>query len=89
MNNREVYDLVCLSEEKKWNPQSVVDAQFSLPYAIAHAAIRGKVSLDTFQAEGLGDARVRALTPRVRARLDVEGQGDSGAAPSRCRATSR
>jgi 2-methylcitrate dehydratase PrpD len=76
VNNREVYDLVCVSEERKWNPQSVVDAQFSLPYAIAHAAVRRKVSLETFQPEALADARVRALMPRVKARLDVAGQGD-------------
>ncbi|BBK35315.1 hypothetical protein STAQ_03930 [Allostella sp. ATCC 35155] len=76
VSNKEVYDLVCRTEEQKWNPQSVVDAQFSLPFTVASAAVHGAVSLDTFQPAGLADAAVRALLPRVRVTLEVEAQGE-------------
>lgn len=76
VTNREVHDLVCLSRERKWNPQSLTDAQFSLPFAVAHAAANGGVGLETFQPAGLADAGARALLPRIDAVLDVAAQGE-------------
>lgn len=76
VTNREVHDLVCLSRERKWNPQSLTDAQFSLPFTVAYAAVHRKVDLATFQPAGLADGEVRALLPRVETVLDLEGQGE-------------
>lgn len=76
VTNREVHDLVCQSRERKWSPQSLTDAQFSLPFTVAHAAANRQVGLDTFQPAGLADARARALLPRVEAILDLEAQGE-------------
>jgi 2-methylcitrate dehydratase PrpD len=76
VTNREVHDLVCLSRERKWNPQSLTDAQFSLPFAVAYAAANGGVGLETFQPEGLANAGARALLPRIDAVLDVSAQGE-------------
>jgi len=76
VTNREVHDLVCLSRERKWNPQSLTDAQFSLPFTVAYAAANRKVGLETFQPSGLSDERARALLPRVETILDLEGQGE-------------
>jgi 2-methylcitrate dehydratase PrpD len=77
VTNSEVYDLVCETKERKWNPTTVVDAQFSLPFMVAHAAVHGTVSLDTVQPKGLHDARVRKLMPRVYATTSNGGQGSS------------
>lgn len=76
VTNREVFDLVCQSRERKWNPQSLTDAQFSLPFTVAHAAVEGRVDLTTFQPDGLANSRVRELLPRIEAVLDLDGQGD-------------
>jgi 2-methylcitrate dehydratase PrpD len=76
VTNREVHDLVCLSRERKWNPQSLTDAQFSLPFTVAYAAANRQVGLDTFQPAGLADSRARALLPRIEAVLDLEAQGE-------------
>jgi len=76
VTNREVHDLVCMSKERKWNPRSLTDAQFSLPFTVAHAAVHGRVGLESFQPEGLADAGVRALLPKVEATLDVSAQGE-------------
>jgi 2-methylcitrate dehydratase PrpD len=76
VTNREVHDLVCQSRERKWNPQSLTDAQFSLPFTVAYAAANRRVGLDTFQPAGLADEGARALLPRVEAILDLEAQGE-------------
>ncbi len=76
VTNREVHDLVCTSRERKWNPQSLTDAQFSLPFTVAYAAAHGGVGIETFQPAGLADERARALLPRVEAELDVSAQGE-------------
>lgn len=76
VTNREVHDLVCLSRERKWNPQSLTDAQFSLPFTVAYAAANRQVGLDTFQPAGLADSRVRNLLPRVETILDLDAQGE-------------
>lgn len=73
---REVYDLVCQSRERKWNPQSVTDAQFSLPFTVCHAAVHGGFSLRAAQPEALADVEVRSLLPRFHARLTAGDQGD-------------
>ncbi len=76
VTNREVHDLVCLSRERKWNPTSLTDAQFSLPYTVAHALVHRKVGFDTFKPAGLTDPRVRALLPRIEVDLDLSAQGE-------------
>jgi len=76
VTSREVHDLVCLSRERKWNPQSLTDAQFSLPFNVAYAAANGGVGLHTFQPAGLADEGARALLLRVEATLDMSAQGE-------------
>ncbi|MEQ9328908.1 MAG: MmgE/PrpD family protein [Rhodospirillales bacterium] len=75
VTNKEVYDLVCLSRERKWHPTTVVDAQFSLPFTMAFAAINGNVDLSLLAPEARKDADVLALTQRVDAVLNLESQG--------------
>lgn len=74
VTNREVHDLVC--EPRKWQPVTLTDAQFSLPYAVAHAAAHRGVDLDTFQPAGLADPAARRLMAKVRAHLDLGSQGE-------------
>lgn len=77
VTNREVHDLVCESRERKWNPQSLTESQFSLPFAVAHAAVHRAVGLGTFQPDGLADPVVRKLMQKIEVDLDVESQGQS------------
>lgn len=59
------YPFVCVPKEKKYDPQTSIDGQFSVPYLVATAALKGSVSFDDFSAEALRNASVRALMQRT------------------------
>ncbi len=50
---------------KKYNPQSVVDAQFSMPFGAAIAALDGAAGLDQFTLEKTRSPKVRELMNKV------------------------
>ena len=49
----------------RFNPRTIVDAQFSLPYVVACALATGQVDLGSFSAERLRDSTVRRLMARL------------------------
>ena len=53
--------IVAEPRESKLNPQSIVDAQFSMPFGAAVAIIYGQAFLDQYCMENLGSERVRKL----------------------------
>ena len=56
------------------SPSTVMQAQFSLPFAVSAALRHGTVDLGTFEPEGLADPDVRALAERVSVHLDESAQ---------------
>jgi 2-methylcitrate dehydratase PrpD len=58
-------------EAQKRRPATAIDAKFSLPFTVATALRRGRVTLDDFTAHALGDATVLALADRVRYEADT------------------
>ncbi len=81
--NRQAYNLVCAPLDLKRRPLSVVDAQFSVPYTVAAAIVRGDVSLDTFTTEAMNDPEILSMAKKVTPRVDegIERQGARGIAP--------
>src|SRR5262249_48700417 len=65
VTNREVYDLVCETRERKWHPETVVDCQFSLAFVVAYALVHGGMSLKALEPSGMHDPEVRALMQRI------------------------
>ncbi|MFC4001621.1 MmgE/PrpD family protein [Prauserella oleivorans] len=53
---------------------SLLDAQMSIPYAVAVAVERGRVALTEFDDEARGDAEVRRLTRAVTVEVDQHAQ---------------
>jgi len=51
--NREDYDMICEPLSIKRNPRTVVDAIYSLPYALSVAFMQGKIGLEDFTVEGI------------------------------------
>jgi 2-methylcitrate dehydratase PrpD len=64
--------IVAEPHDVKRRPRTPYDAQFSLPYSVAAALVDGRVDLDTYAAERLGDPRVLALADRVVCRPDPD-----------------
>jgi 2-methylcitrate dehydratase PrpD len=58
--------IVAEPRDRKLNPTNSVDAQFSLPYALAVALARGSAGLDDFSPKAIADPVVRRLMPLVR-----------------------
>ena len=52
-------------------PHSAPEAQFSLPYVLAHALVHGSVRLDAFGPKRLADPLIRALMQRTRIAADA------------------
>jgi 2-methylcitrate dehydratase len=56
----------------KHEVSTVVSAQASLPFALAVAAVRGRVGVDEFTDEAVADPVVRAMIPRTVVHQDTE-----------------
>ncbi len=65
------FPIVCEPEDAKRRPRSVVDQQFSLPFGIAVALVRGAASPAEFVAGTADDPAVTALMDRVVAVRDL------------------
>ncbi len=59
------WGIVAEPRAKKYNPESVVDAQFSMPFGAAVAAIDGAAGLDQFTTEKARSPRIRELMNKV------------------------
>jgi len=59
------WGIVAEPRDKKYNPASVVDAQFSMPYGAAVAVIDGAAGLDQFTLEKVNSPQVRKMMQKV------------------------
>ncbi len=64
------WTVVCIPEESKWNPQTIPECQFSLPYTVATAAYEKDFFLDAFMPEARARQDVRELMTRIHAKED-------------------
>jgi 2-methylcitrate dehydratase PrpD len=58
--------------ESKYNPQSIVDAQFSMPFGAAAALLYGKAGLKEFQPSTIRSRPVRETMKKVECSIDPE-----------------
>ena len=61
---------VCEPLANKRRPANSYDAQFSIPYVIAAALLRGKFTLDELEDDALRDPAILALAARVDYEID-------------------
>jgi 2-methylcitrate dehydratase PrpD len=59
------WGIVAEPRDKKYNPESVVDAQFSMPFGAAIAAMEGAAGLDQFTVEKVRSPKIRELMNKV------------------------
>ncbi|MFH1485499.1 MAG: MmgE/PrpD family protein [Chloroflexota bacterium] len=72
VNSRESWDECCQPVEKKRAPQNPIEAQFSLPYGVAVAVAKRKVSLASYTPEGIKDPEVLRIAQLVKPVMDPE-----------------
>ncbi|RLI80910.1 hypothetical protein DRP07_08390 [Archaeoglobales archaeon] len=58
--------------QRKQNPQNVVDAQFSLPFAVAVAILKGRLTVDEYNDNTLNDIGVKKMMKKVSVRHNEE-----------------
>ena len=64
------WPLIAEDIERKRDPQNVVDAQFSAPYAAAVALVSGRAGLAQFSEDLIRDERIRGLMARTSCHRD-------------------
>lgn len=64
------YQMVCVPEEVRLAPKTIVEAQFSIPYTVAAAWIDGELNISHFSDETIRRADILALAARVRPYVD-------------------
>lgn len=67
-------NMLCHPEERKRKPVTHVDAQFSLPWAIAVAICKNKTGIYEFRGDVLHDHEVLALAQKVKWDFDPEAE---------------
>ncbi len=56
--------------EACWNPKTVAEAQFSMPYTLATMATHGKVFIDDYTPQALDRPETRKMMTRIKAKID-------------------
>ena len=70
------FALVAEPVDKKLDPQSVVDAQFSMPFGAALAILRKDAFLDRYQMDEINDPGIRECMKRIKCIRDSELNSD-------------
>ena len=70
--NRQSYEAVCTPVAMRKAPKTNVQAQFSIPFTVACALVKGNVGLANFTEEGLRDPAVLALAEKVDGSIDED-----------------
>jgi 2-methylcitrate dehydratase PrpD len=66
--------MLCYPEERKRKPVTHVDAQFSLPWAVAVAICTNRTGIDQFRGDILHDPEILALAEKVTWELDPKAE---------------
>lgn len=66
------FPIIVEPRELKYNPRTVVDAQFSMPFGAALALLYGKTSLNEYTEDNLESAEVKQMMSRVSCVADPE-----------------
>ncbi len=62
--------LLCVPLQEKQNPQTVIEAQFSLPWIVSTALVKGKVTLEDFTMGAIRKEEVLEVSRKVTGQLE-------------------
>ncbi|MBN9425461.1 MAG: MmgE/PrpD family protein [Burkholderiales bacterium] len=61
------FGLVAEPQESKWNPRTAIEAQFSLPFCVATAAVSGRLMAKELLPDEMARPDIRSLMTRIKA----------------------
>jgi 2-methylcitrate dehydratase PrpD len=64
--------MLCEPQQIRQNPRVFIDAQFSIPWVIATALVKGKVTLDDFTPQSILNRKVLEIAAKVATEVDPE-----------------
>lgn len=70
--NEMIYRASCAPLEAKQNPERGYDAQFSLPYSVANAIVRGRAFLEDYTDKALENPLVLAIARKVKPEINPD-----------------
>jgi 2-methylcitrate dehydratase PrpD len=70
--NQYAYNLCCVPRESKIVPQTIVDAQFSIPYTVAVAVVKRDLFIHDFTLDAIKDTSVLRIANKVIPMVDPE-----------------
>jgi 2-methylcitrate dehydratase PrpD len=87
--SKEHYQLLCEPEEAKLRPRTQVDAQFSIPWGVATAIVRGQVTLDDFTETAIKSQEILKLTQKMSVKVDARLNRPEKIEPTRVELTTK
>lgn len=75
--------LLCTPFEAKVRPRNPVDAQFSIPWGIAAALLKGSVTVADYTPDAIANQEMLGLTAKIRAEADSTLNSARGVEPAR------
>ena len=70
--SRQAIDSCAEPTEVKFNPQTVVDAQFSIPYSVSSILLRGKCNLSDLTDEAIADPAAKEMMKKISVYVDED-----------------
>ena len=65
-------ELLSEPHDVRYNPKTVVDAQFSIPYSVGVALVRGRAFIDEYTEQSIRDPQVLSVTRRINVEHDPQ-----------------
>lgn len=69
---KQVKVMVCEPEDRKKRPETVVDAQFSIPYSVACILVKRRLFIDEFTEDSIRDPKILETASKVKCVVDEE-----------------
>ena len=66
------FPIVVQPEESKYNPKSIVDAQFSMPFGAAVAILHGRASLEEYTQKNIMSSEIKQMMKKIHCVEDPE-----------------
>ena len=87
--SEEHHFLLCTPRDAKWKPRNPVDAQFSMPWGVATAIARERVTLEDFTEAAIKSQDILEVADKIDVELDNTLERSNKVSPTRVKITTK